>query len=97
MKLITCIHTTVACMQIHREQAKVLEPKTHSVIQGNWECGQDEDGCMCFSHHEPSKLWGKEQSKIRTCVWIEEDFWELGYQVSSLATRGSSHTSKHKQ
>lgn len=74
-----------------------MEHKTLSDSEGDWECGQDENDAMCSTHHEPSKLWRKECSKIRTCVWIEEDFPKPWHQVSSSSSRGKSHTIERKQ
>lgn len=55
-------------MQVHREQAEALEPKTLGAGEGDRECEQDEDMPVRPTHYEPSKLWGKEHSQIRTCV-----------------------------
>lgn len=84
-------------MQIHWEQAKALEPKAHTVSEGDWECEQDEADFMCSTHHQPSKLPGKKHSKIRTCLWTKEDFWHSWYKVPSPSTRGTSHTSEYEK
>ena len=76
MNLLAGENYNYGILQIHWEQTKALEPKPH--IDGVWdrEWERFEAYSMCSTHHEPSKLRGKEQSKIGSCFWTKEDFWQ---------------------
>jgi hypothetical protein len=60
-------------LQIHREQAKLLESKTLGDCERNRGCEQTENMLGCSTHDQPSELWGTKQSDDRANTGAQED------------------------
>jgi len=69
----------VVRMQIHWEQAELLEPKTLGDSERNRECEQVENVLGCSTHNQPSELWRAKQSDDGAYVGVEEDVWDASY------------------